>query len=81
MKRGGNIITSPVEIADTFADYYANILRDPHKKSKPEKNKKRKKEEELQYPLETWHINSYKLLNFGIKILIQYIIYIIIYEV
>ena len=75
MKRGGNIITSPVEIADTFADYYANILRDPHKKSKPEKNKKRKKEEELQYPLETWHINSYIVLNFGRKMMIYYLHY------
>ena len=25
LERGGNIITSPDEIADTFADYYTNI--------------------------------------------------------
>ena len=49
MKRGGNIITSPVEIADTFADYYANILRDSHKKGKPGEHKKRKKEKDLLY--------------------------------
>ena len=37
----GNIITSPEEIADTFADHYANILRDPYK-NKPEKTRKKK---------------------------------------
>ena len=38
-ERNRNIITSPDEVAD----YYANTLRDPHKKSKPGKNRKRKK--------------------------------------
>ena len=38
LDRGGNIITSPEEIADTFADHFANILKDLHKKSKPGKN-------------------------------------------
>ena len=36
-------ITSPDKIADTFADHYANISRDLHKKTKPGKNRKRKK--------------------------------------
>ena len=42
LERGRSIITSPDKIADTFAVHYANILRDDHKKSKPEKNRKRK---------------------------------------
>ena len=41
------MITSPDEIADTFADHYANMSRDLYKKSKP--GKKRKKKEELPY--------------------------------
>ena len=49
LERGGSIIDLPDVIVDTFADHYANILRDPHKKSKPMKNRKRKKEEELPY--------------------------------
>ena len=38
LERGGNIITSPDEIAD----HYTNISRDPHKKSKTGKNRKKK---------------------------------------
>ena len=38
LERRGNIITCPEEIAD-----YYPIPRDPHKKSKPGKNRKRKK--------------------------------------
>ena len=34
LKRRGNLITSPEEITDTFADQYENISRNPHKKSK-----------------------------------------------
>ena len=34
---------------DDIADHYANILRDSHRKNKPGKNIKRKKEEELLY--------------------------------
>ena len=49
LERGGNIITSPDENADTFADHFANIWKGPHKKSKPVKNKKMKKEEEVPY--------------------------------
>ena len=49
MKRGGNTITSSDEIADTFSDHYTNISRNPHKKSRPEKNGKRKSEEEISY--------------------------------
>ena len=45
LKRGGNIITTLEEISYTFADHYANISRDPHKKGKPGKNK----EKELPY--------------------------------
>ena len=37
------------EIADTFADHYANISKDLHKKSKPGKNKNKKGEKELPY--------------------------------
>ena len=43
LDRRGNIITSPDEIADTFADHYANVSKDLHKKSKLGK----KREEEL----------------------------------
>ena len=32
MERGGRIITTPDEIADTFAVHCANISRDPQKK-------------------------------------------------
>ena len=50
LERGGNLITSPDEIADLFTDHYANILRDdPHKISKPGENRMRKKKEELPY--------------------------------
>ena len=49
LERAGNIITLLQEIAETFYDHYANISRDPHKKSKPGKNRKRKKEEELPF--------------------------------
>ena len=42
LDRGGNIITSPDEIAD----YYANISKDLHKKSKPRKNRNNKREED-----------------------------------
>ena len=34
LEREGNIITSP----DKITDHYANISKDPHKKSKPRKN-------------------------------------------
>ena len=37
LEKGRSIITSPDEIADTFADHYANISKDLHKKSKPGK--------------------------------------------
>ena len=37
-----NIITSPDEITDTFADHYVNILRNPGKKSKSRKTRKEK---------------------------------------
>ena len=49
LEGGGNILTLPDETADIFADYYEKILRDLHKKSKPRKNRKRKKEKELPY--------------------------------
>ena len=42
LDRGGNTITSPDEIADIFADHYANILKDLHKKSKPGKTERRR---------------------------------------
>ena len=42
LERGETIITSPAEVADTFADHYANILRDSYKKRKPVKNRKKK---------------------------------------
>ena len=35
------IIPPPDKIVDTFADHYANILRDRNRKSKPEKNRKK----------------------------------------
>ena len=41
LERGVNIITSPDKIAATFADHYANISRNLHKKSKSGKTKKR----------------------------------------
>ena len=41
LEKGGIIITSSDEIADTFADHYENILRDSHKKSKPVKKRKK----------------------------------------
>ena len=34
LNRGRNIITSPDEITDTYADHYENISKDLHKKSK-----------------------------------------------
>ena len=40
---GENAITSPDEIADTFADHYANISKNLHKKSKPWKNRNKKR--------------------------------------
>ena len=36
LHRGGNIITSPDEIAVTFADYYANISKEYIKKREEE---------------------------------------------
>ena len=39
LKREGNTIT----LSDEIADHYANTSRDPHKKSKPWKHRKRKK--------------------------------------
>ena len=47
--KGGYIIISPNEIAKSFVDHYANISRDLHKKSKTRKNRKRKKDDDLQY--------------------------------
>ena len=47
LHRGGNIITSPYEIADTFADNYANILKYLQKKSKSGKNRNKNKKDEL----------------------------------
>ena len=49
LKRQGNTITSLGEIAGTFAEHYAYILRNPHKKNKPQKDRKRKKEYYLPY--------------------------------
>ena len=46
IEKGGSIISTPIEIAETFADYYANISRDQNKERKPGKHRKRKKEEE-----------------------------------
>ena len=43
LDRRGNIITSPDEIADIFADHYANISKDLHKKRKTGKTEKRKR--------------------------------------
>ena len=40
-----NTNTLLIEVAEIFADYYANISRDPDKKNEPEKNRKRKKQE------------------------------------
>ena len=39
LERGRNTLASPDEITDALADCYANISRDPHKKSKSEKKK------------------------------------------
>ena len=39
LESGRNRITSPDEIAHTFADHYANISQDFYKKGKPEKTK------------------------------------------
>ena len=41
----GNIITSPDEIAHTFANHYANISKHLHNKSKLGKNRNKKREE------------------------------------
>ena len=49
LNRWGKIITLPDEIEYTFADHYANILKDLHKKSKPGKNRNKKREEKLPY--------------------------------
>ena len=49
LDRGGNIITSPDEIADTFADHYAIITKDLYKKKKPGKNRNKKREVVLPY--------------------------------
>ena len=48
LERGGNIITSPDEIADTFVDYYANISRG-HIRKANQVQTEWKKEEELPY--------------------------------
>ena len=42
LERGGNTITLADEIANTFADHYANISRDPHKKVNHGKTGKRR---------------------------------------
>ena len=52
LERGRNTITLSGEIADIFADYYANISKDPHKKSKPEKCRKRRRKK-------TYHITNH----------------------
>ena len=49
LERGKNTHASTDKIADIFGDHYANISRDPHKKSKPCKQRKRKKEEDIAY--------------------------------
>ena len=49
LERGGNTNNSPDEIVDTFADHYANISKNHHKKSKPREHRKRKKEEDMPY--------------------------------
>ena len=41
LERGGNIITSPDKIADTFADHFANVLRDPNKEKQTSENRKK----------------------------------------
>ena len=38
---GKKLITSPGKIADIFADHYAKILRDPHRKSEPKKKEEK----------------------------------------
>ena len=42
IEKGGSIISTPTEIAETFADHYTNISRDQNK----ERRKMKKKEEE-----------------------------------
>ena len=49
IERGGSIITTPDEIADTFAVHYANILRDPQKKENREKGRKKKNYHTMNY--------------------------------
>ena len=49
LEGGGNSITSPVEITDTYANHCANISKDPNKKKKSGKHRKRKNEEDLPY--------------------------------
>ena len=49
LDRGRNITTSPDEIPDVFADHYSNISKDLHKKSKPGKNRNKKRKEEIPY--------------------------------
>ena len=52
LEKGGSIITSPDEIADTFADHYSNISRDPHKKTKPKNSERGRKKK-------SYHIINY----------------------
>ena len=49
LDRRGNKISSLDDIADTFADNYANISKDLYKKSKPGKNRNKKREVVLLY--------------------------------
>ena len=43
LERGAGKITSPDEVTDTFADHYANILRDPIRKVNQRKTERKKK--------------------------------------
>ena len=48
MKRRGNTITSPDEIADALAGQYANISGDPYKNISQEDSARRKKKKTYQ---------------------------------
>ena len=62
LERGGNTITSPNDIADIFADYYANIFEDPYKKRKYRKGKKKKTYHIINHS-QTENENSHKTKN------------------
>ena len=44
LEGGGNTLTLPDKIVETFADHFANILRGAHKKIEPGKHRKGKGE-------------------------------------